>query len=303
MLCKAELSELIHNRKGCNIAAMLSDVERYAVLATMGTRWWVPRYQLPAAKPSERCDWPVPEAESRHGAQAAMAAAGLLASPEAEGTTTPSEASAVSAVVVGGAQNIGSSQNIGGPQDTALPPMDGLQDHSRLAVMPEDGQDPASEAVEQVAPMAVEVWAMNNRWLWVVELDEPALAHDPQRLTLLSAIAQALHPQRIGLVAQYTLSWPVEGVPVLRGDQRELADALTAYLTGPQFSPFEPPGVMTFGERLGQLLEPGRLGRPCFNGPSLSQLLHYPETKAQLWQLAQQGFSAAFAANEVVMEA
>ncbi|ODC04509.1 hypothetical protein BFW38_14190 [Terasakiispira papahanaumokuakeensis] len=259
---------------------MLSQVERYAVLSAMGTRWWVPRYQLPAAQPSMRCDWPVPEAESRHGAEAAMAAAGVFVSPEHTETVSAAE----------------DFQN-------TPPSTDDVQDHSRLAVAPEDGHEPAVETVEEVRPMAVEVWAMNNRWLWVVELDQPGLAHDPQRLTLLSAIARALHPQRIGLVAQYTLSWPVEGVPVLRGDQRELADALTAYLTGPQFSPFEPPGVMAFGERLGRLLDQDRLGRPCFSGPSLSELLSSPDAKAQLWQHAQQGLSAAFAANEVVMEA
>lgn len=292
MPCKAGLNALIHSRKGFNISAMLSEVERYAALAAMGTRLWVPRYQLPAAQPSQRCDWPIPEAEPRHGAEAAMAAAGVGASPESLETEVTAEASS-------------SLTTEASPQSAGMPPP--IADvKGASSLIPDAGQplnEAAESAVTQEAPMAVEVWAMNNRWLWVVELDQPGLAHDPQRLTLLSAIARALHPQRIGLVAQYTLSWPVEGVPVLRGDQRELADALTAYLTGPQFSPFEPPGVMGFGERLGQLLDQDRLGRPCFSGPSLSRLLNAPEAKAQLWQQAQQGLSAAFAANEVVMEA
>ncbi len=246
----------------------LGALTRYARLQQLGVTLWVPRKRLPGAAPSQQCDWPQaatqPQAKQRLRAELELAPQQSTGKAEVGAKTAPPAAAVATPATA-----------------TAVPAVEA--------------------APAQAEPLQADVWMLANGWQLVAERSaHEVLTHEA--VTLVQNLIRALYPQPIGLVSQHYFSWPLAGVPLDQGDEKELGLSLAAFLTGAQFQ--RPPvALLLLGERL-----PGLLGQVAnlplpeqYAAPSLSQLFQQPALKQTFWQQAgAQGLRARFASSPLL---
>ncbi|NLW03663.1 MAG: hypothetical protein GX029_00250 [Pseudomonadaceae bacterium] len=256
----------------------LSAQQRYATLQVMGTRLWVPRFQLQGAAASSVCDWPAPakQLSARERLLQQQALAAPSSSATAPVTPTPQQPPIASPL----------------PTNFQAPPV-------KLPPQPLVQQQ-ATQPVAALLPLQANVWLLANGWQLVLENTNGSLGLQEVDVRLLHNLLIALYPGGLGIITQQVFSWPLPGVPVAVGDEGELSMALQAFLTGARLQGVQLGGCLVFGERLFNLMN-NNINLPrLFASPSLAELQQNPAAKQAFWQQAgSSGLRAAFASSPV----
>lgn len=253
---------------------MTSEPDRLQYLDAMGLTAWVPRYQLPNARPSEACDWPELSVDKPVGKGADTVLAprerfqALLGTPSPDAVRTQSPEPAL------GLQGGDSTAT-----DSSRP---GQSDISRVQ----------AEAQAQAHwQFSLQMGCVAGRWLVIVPADQ--VLSDGQ-VRLLGNLFTAA-----GIVLQHP---PVlEGYrwPPLQGNSfqtlsqdpgQDARDGLCAFISGRQRMGWKPLQVLVFGmnDTLASLLESDgerstTLDLPLWLGPALDVLAASAEEKRALW--------------------
>lgn len=271
---------------------MTTEPQRLQYLEAMGLTAWVARYRLPNARPTEACEWtlperaaPAPPAERLHAlldeAEAAprqappASTAGESARPrpprrarqllgiEPEGEAPETDSVPVSAKTA----NADAASPKTSPETTPA--------------MPRQAQEPLRFTL-QLACLA-------GRWL--VFVPQPSAPDAAQGELLSNALKAAGIDVPEPLVFE-TFRWPpMENLPV-EAPLEEAREGLAAFVEGTQRRGWSPERVLIFGrdETLDRLLDlshgEGRiesLGLPGWQGPGLDELVQSAEAKRSLW--------------------
>ncbi|MCE8003803.1 hypothetical protein HOP53_13220 [Halomonas sp. MCCC 1A11081] len=262
----------------------------------MGLTAWVARYQLPNARPTEACEWtlperaaPAPPAERLHAlldeAEAAprqvppASTAGESARPrpprrarqllgiEPEGEAAETDSAPVSAKTV----------NADAPSPEPSP-----------ETSPETTPG-ISRQTQKPLRFTLQLACLAGRWL--VFVPQPS-APDVAQSELLSNALKAAGIDAPTPLAFETFRWPpMENLPV-EAPLEEAREGLAAFVEGTQRRGWSPERVLIFGhdETLARLLEmsegEGRiepLGLPGWQGPGLDELVQSAAAKRSLW--------------------
>lgn len=258
----------------------LSAQQRYATLQVMGTRLWIPRFQLQGAAPSVACDWPAP-------AKPISARERLLHQQQNQQRQAPRIATPITASPV-------TTQKIAPAAVVNLvpPPV-------QLAEQPNAPVELMQSATQ---PLQATVWLLANGWQLVMENTNHQPSLQEVDIKLLHNLLVALYPKGLGIIAQQVFNWPMLGVPVAAGDEGELSMTLHAFLTGARVQGIQLAGCLVFGERLVRVMEKNSNMPRLFASPSLLKLQQDPFAKQAFWQQAgSSGLRAAFASSPVVL--
>ncbi|GLR63500.1 hypothetical protein [Marinospirillum insulare] len=259
----------------------LSTQKRYATLEAMGTRLWVPRFQLPGAATSQACDWPAPVKKSSARERLLEQQAATLAQ-ETAASAQPK------------------SQPLG-------PQLDQPAAEPNLAAQPlaqtsQQPLQPAAAPLQVVEPLYADVWLLANGWQLVMEnlTGQPGLQEVD--IKLLHNLLVALYPGGLGIIGQQFFSWPLPGIPIEAGNEGELNMSLLAFLTGARFQGVQLAGCLVFGERLQSLMSKAASSLRVFPAPSLRELQQSSTAKQAFWQQAgSSGLRASFASSPVIL--
>jgi len=250
-----------------------TEPQRLQYLEAMGVTAWVARYQLPNARLTEVCEWPLPEQQHETAAPAERLHALLdeaEAAPQRPATpdiilptrgTAPRRARELLGLAAG--------EDAQGPDHAA---------GQGTAETPQPLQEPLRFAL-QIACVA-------QRWLIVLPGGTEPEAIEQQLLDNL------LQSEGIGSHAGFAFEsfrWPlIEGQSV-EAPQEEARAGLRAFIEGTHRRGWVPERLLLFGtsaalEPLG-LAENGAdwMGLPVWQGPALAELAHSAEAKRALW--------------------
>ncbi|WP_445156688.1 hypothetical protein [Halomonas sp. E14] len=250
---------------------MTPEPQRLQYLEAMGVTAWVARYQLPNARPSETCEWELPE----------------------PGDTSP-PAERLHALIDEVAPAVRPSTSAA---SVAPPPAAGRV-RQLLGMTVAEGKESTEQDVAPAAdtsPMAsqeplrfsLQVACLEGRWL-VLLPGLAAVSEENVRLlcNLLAAAGITTHDGP----DFHWLRWPpVEGLAV-NDPLEEAADGLRAFIAGAARQAWSPERVLVFGRH--ELIDPllglsaGRcelLELPGWQGPSLDVLAASAEAKRALW--------------------
>jgi hypothetical protein len=253
-----------------------TEPQRLQYLEAMGLTAWVARYQLPRARPSEACEWELPErpavkppAERLH----ALLDEAEAASPRPVQTPPPVE-----------------------PERTAVP----KRARQLLGIAPVDeAEDAGHDATTKEARPAQEplrftlqVACLAGRWMVVVP-QEGAL--DASQGQLLANLLQAVAIDIGQLPVFETFRWPpMENLPV-EAPLEEAREGLQAFIEGTQRRGWALERILVFGrdETLDRLLGSQQgafelLDLPGWQGPSLAELTQSATAKRELWPVLQE---------------
>ncbi|QOR37490.1 hypothetical protein HNO52_02385 [Billgrantia diversa] len=252
---------------------MTTEPQRLQYLEAMGLTAWVARYQLPHARPTEACEWELPErpaasppAERLHALldEADSAARQAPSGPppaEPPRSTPPRRAR----------QMLGIS-----PSSEEAPPT------ADETVSPAEAKPP-----QQPLRFVLQVACLSGRWLVIVPQVAPLDANQVQLLTNLLKAAVIVIEQPPAFEAY---RWPpMENLPV-EAPLEEAREGLQAFVEGTRRRGWSPERVLVFGrddtlERLLDIRE-GRvelLGLPGWQGPALAELAQSAAAKRELW--------------------
>lgn len=236
----------------------LSAQQSYSYLQAMGIKLWVPRLELPAAAPSQPCQWEVaasPTSSPTRSKAAALEKAG-------NSTTLAASAAPVAKAAALAAENAPAT--------------------SKAAAVIASLSEAVTPPPPEVAPFTLHIWQLANSWQLIFSAPP-----SKQELQLLHNLLFAFHPQTLGILQQVSFSWPLPKLPS-NGTKQEAAFSLLAFLTGANFAAQKPEGCMVFGQQLKELhpLLTKQKAEFFYLLPSLKDLLTQPQLKAQLWQEA-----------------
>ncbi|MGQ4878362.1 hypothetical protein ACOJCM_07285 [Billgrantia sp. LNSP4103-1] len=252
---------------------MTTEPQRLQYLEAMGLTAWVARYRLPHARPSEACEWELPErpaasppAERLQALLDEADTAARQATPTAPVTEPPRSSTPRRA-----RQLLGIEPPV---EETALPASEEV---------PSEAERPAQEPLRFVLQVA----CLGGRWLVVVPQENPPDALQQQLLgNLLKAAAIDIE----SALAFEAFRWPpMENLPV-EAPLEEARQGLQAFVEGTRRRGWTPERVLVFGrdatlERLLEMREGqvGLLGLPGWQGPDLAELAQSSKAKRALW--------------------
>lgn len=255
---------------------MTTEPQRLQYLEAMGLTAWVARFRLPNARPSETCEWELPERAA--------------ASPPAERLHALLDEADAAA-----------RQAPPGPP-VAEPPRASSPKRARqlLGIAPVDAEtgQATSEAAHEAAKPAQEplrftlqVTCLAGRWLVVVPGEAPPGIDQGQLLgNLLQAAGIAAEPP----LAFETFRWPpMENLPV-EAPLEEAREGLQAFIEGTRRRGWALERILVFGrdETMDRLLGSQQgafelLDLPGWQGPSLAELTQSASAKRELWPTLQ----------------
>lgn len=248
---------------------MTSEPQRLQYLEAMGVTAWVARYRLPHARPTEVCEWLLPE-----GQEAAVPPSERLHALLDEAESTPRQPAAAAVKV-------------------PAPPRRARQ---LLGMAPEVSENDTQRTVEESeatprptqAPLrfTLRIACLAQRWLVVLpgEGDPPSL-----EARLLNNLFQAAGIGGDEPLTFESLRWPlIEGQPVA-APLEEAREGLRAFIDGTRLRGWAAERLLLFGtndavERLA-LSGSGAdwVGIPVWQGPALGELAQSAEAKRGLW--------------------
>jgi hypothetical protein len=250
-----------------------TEPQRLQYLEAMGLTAWVARYQLPHARPSEACEWQLPE---RPAATPPAERLHALLDEAEEAAQQPAK-----------------------PAPLAEPPRAMPARRARQLLGIESANDEAapvadSEAVEERPRQAQEplrftlqVGSLAGRWLVIVPGE---IAPDASQGQLLANLLQAGGIPIPSPLVFETFRWPpMENLPV-EAPLDEARQGLHAFIEGTRRRGWAPERILIFGrdadlERLLDLQQ-GRFelqGLIGWQGPALAELAHSAQAKRGLW--------------------
>lgn len=271
---------------------MTTEPQRLQYLEAMGLTAWVARYQLSNARPTEACEWtlpqraaPAPPAERLHALLDEAEAAPRQAPPVGESVRPrpPRRARQLLGIEPEG-------ETSEAPETDSAPI--GTKTTSPGAPRPETSPETAatmSRQVQEPLRFTLQVACLAGRWLVFVP---QASAPDATQSELLSNALKAAGIDAPAPLAFETFRWPpMENLPV-EAPLEEAREGLAAFIEGTQRRGWSPERVLVFGHdetlvRLTDLNEgEGRiesLGLPGWQGPGLDELVQSAEAKRSLW--------------------
>lgn len=252
---------------------MITEPQRLQYLEAMGVTAWVARYQLPNARPTEVCEWPLTERlqEAKPPAERLYA---LLDEADA------------------------SSQRPVTPE-VKLPARGAAPRRARqlLGLAAKEETHDASQVVEQSAttpsqPLAkplrftLQIACLAQRWLIVLPGESEPPAVEQRLLAQLFRAADIVSREPFIFEG---FRWPlIEGQPT-EAPLDEAREGLRAFIDGTRRRGWVPERLLLFGtsdalEAL-SLTETGvdEVGLPVWQGPALAELANSAEAKRALW--------------------
>lgn len=263
----------------------LSTQKRYATLEAMGTRLWVPRFQLPGAATSQACDWPAP-----------------VKKPSARERLLEQQAATLAQETAATAQLKSQPKDQLQGQQLDQPAAEPNLAAQPLTQTSQQSLQPAATPLQVVEPLYADVWLLANGWQLVMEnlTGQPGLQEVD--IKLLHNLLVALYPGGLGISGQQFFSWPLPGIPIEAGNEGELNMSLLAFLTGARFQGVQLAGCLVFGERLQGLMSKAASNLRVFPAPSLRELQQSSTAKQAFWQQAgSSGLRASFASSPVIL--
>jgi hypothetical protein len=266
-----------------------TEPQRLQYLEAMGLTAWVARYQLPNARPTEACEWtlperavPAPPAERLHA---------LLDEAEAAPRQAPPASTAGESArprPPRRARQLLGIEPEGETPETDTAPL-GVKTANADAPSPETTPTMPRQAQEPLR-FTLQLACLAGRWL--VFLPQPSAPDAAQSELLSNALKAAGIDVPVPLVFE-TFRWPpMENLPV-EAPLEEAREGLAAFIDGStQRRGWSPERVLIFGrdETLMRLLETsegeGRvepLGLPGWQGPGLDELEQSAAAKRSLW--------------------
>ena len=255
---------------------MTSEPQRLQYLEAMGVTAWVARYQLPKARPTEVCEWPLP-ARPQEAKPPAERLYALL--DEADAAPPPPATPEVKLPTRG------------------TPPGRARQ---LLGLAAEEETHDAAAGQEQVKPsaatasqplskplrFALQIACLDQRWLIVLPGEsEPAAVEQRLLGQLLRAAGIA---GRQPLVFE-GFRWPLIEGQLTEAPLDEAREGLRAFVDGTRRRGWSPERLLLFGtsnalESL-NLTQAGAdwVGLPIWQGPALTELAQSAEAKRALW--------------------
>ncbi|WP_231489667.1 hypothetical protein [Billgrantia saliphila] len=253
---------------------MTTQPQRLQYLEAMGLTAWVARYRLPHARPTDACEWELPErpaskppAERLHALlDEAEAASARQPAPDPVVPETPRPAAPGRA-----------RQLLGG------------EPKGEVAESPDNANGVADEAIAPQEPLrfALQVACLGDRWLLVVPATSPP---DATQLQLLGNALQAVGIVPGRLPVFETFRWPLIEAPSVSSPLEEAREGLHAYIDGARRRGWAPERVLIFGheETVERVLAIERdyceaLALPGWQGPGLDELARSADAKRSLW--------------------
>jgi hypothetical protein len=246
-----------------------TEPQRLQYLEAMGLTAWVARYRLPHARPTEACEWPLPERPA--------------ASPPAERLhALLDEAETVA------------RQSTPTEPPRATPPrrarqLLGIEPPSEEAERPAQGESTPETVKPAQEPLhfILQVACLAGRWLVILPQEATPDATQEQLLGNLLTAA-AIDAQRP--LAFEAFRWPpMENLPV-EAPLDEAREGLQAFVEGTRRRGWSPERVLVFGQddTLDRLLDMREgqselLGLPGWQGPALVELAQSAVAKRALW--------------------
>lgn len=252
---------------------MTTEPQRLQYLEAMGLTAWVARFQLPHARPTEACEWELPER--------------LVASPPAE---------RLHALL----DEAGSVARQAPPAESAAePPRATSPGRARqlLGITPshEEAQQPVGEEatptetrpVREPLRFVLQVGCLGGRWLVIVPQET---APDAIQSLLLDNLLKAAAIDIEQPPAFEAYRWPpMENLPA-EAPLEEAREGLQAFVEGTRRRGWSPERVLVFGrdDTLDRLLDMREgqaelLGLPGWQGPALAELVQSAAAKRALW--------------------
>ena len=254
---------------------MTTAPQRLQYLEAMGVTAWVARYQLPNARPTEACEWPITERpqEAKPPAERLYA---LL--DEAEAAPQRPDATELKLPVRGTApRRARQLLGLAGEKET----LDADQ-------VVEQGTPTTSQPLASALRFTLQIACLAQRWLIVLPGESQPEIVEQRLLSQLFRAADII--SREPLVFE-EFRWPlIEGRPT-EAPLDEAREGLRAFIDGTHRRGWAPERVLLFGssdalESLG-LTEAGAdgVGLPVWQGPALTELAHSAEAKRALWPI------------------
>ncbi|MFW3614582.1 hypothetical protein [Billgrantia antri] len=252
---------------------MTSEPQRLQYLEAMGLTAWVARYRLPHARPSEACEWELPERPAASPPAERLHA--LLDEADAAARQAPS-----------------------GPP-VAEPPRASAPKRARQLLGIGAGDEETGQATRQEATLDVskpaqeplrftlQVTCVAGRWLVAVPREAPLGIDQGQ---LLGNLLQAAGIAAESPLVFETFRWPpMENLPV-EAPLEEAREGLQAFIEGTRRRGWALERILVFGhdETMDRLLGSQQgafelLGLPGWQGPSLAELTQSAAAKRELW--------------------
>jgi hypothetical protein len=270
-----------------------TEPQRLQYLEAMGLTAWVARYQLPNARPTEACEWtlperaaPAPPAERLHALLDEAEAAPRQAPPSGESARPrpPRRARQLLGIEPEGETPETDSARVSAKTAHA----DAPSPETRPETSPETTPTMPRQAQEPLR-FTLQLACLAGRWL--VFLPQPSAPDAAQSELLSNALKAAGIDVPVPLVFE-TFRWPpMENLPV-EAPLEEAREGLAAFIEGTQRRGWAPERVLIFGqdETLVRLLNmsegEGRiepLGLPGWQGPGLDELVQSATAKRSLW--------------------
>ncbi|MBA2778176.1 hypothetical protein [Billgrantia kenyensis] len=250
---------------------MTTEPQRLQYLEAMGLTAWVARYQLPHARPSEACEWQLPEREAP--APPAERLHALLDEAEEAAQQPPKPAAEPPRAVP--ARRARQLLGIEPANDEAAP----VADSEVVEELPRQVQEPLR--------FTLQVGSLAGRWLVIVPGEA---APDASQGQLLSNLLQAGGIPIPSPLVFETFRWPpMENLPV-EAPLDEARQGLHAFIEGTRRRGWAPERILIFGrdadlERLLDLQQ-GHFelqGLVGWQGPGLAELARSAQAKRELW--------------------
>ncbi|MFQ3786668.1 hypothetical protein [Halomonas sp. A29] len=253
---------------------MTTEPQRLQYLEAMGLTAWVARYQLPHARPTEACEWELPERPVASPPAERLHALLDEAEAAARQPTPPPAVEPPRARTVKRARHL---LGIAAPDEEASLNKPNLE--REQAVPPE------TKPAQQPLRFTLQVTCLAGRWLVIVPGQATPDATQGQLLSNLFQAAGLELP-----LAFETFRWPpMENLPV-EAPLDEAREGLQAFVEGTQRRGWALERILVFGQddTLARLLctEQGTfelLGLPGWQGPALSELAQNAAAKRELW--------------------
>ncbi|WP_111412844.1 hypothetical protein [Billgrantia lactosivorans] len=250
---------------------MTTEPQRLQYLEAMGLTAWVARYRLPHARPTEACEWELPERPAASPPAERLHA--LLDEADAAARQPPPTPSAVEPPR--GASPKRARQLLGIAPDSEAPTSGG-------------GTTPApSSPAQEPLRFTLQVTSLAGRWLVIVPRSAAPEAAEAQ---LLGNLLQAAG---IGIETPLTFEtfrWPpMDNLPV-EAPLEEAREGLQAFLEGTRRRGWALERILVFGQEatLDRLLDATQgdfelMGLAGWQGPALGELAQSAAAKRELW--------------------
>lgn len=254
---------------------MTSEPQRLQYLEAMGVTAWVARYQLPNARPTEVCEWPLAEQpqEATPPAERLYAlldeADGALQRPVTSDIKLPARSTAPR-------------------RARELLGLAAEEDVHEVAGQEEAGRSvpTASQPLARALRFTLQIACLAQRWLIVLPGENEPAAVEQRLLGQLFRAANIM--SREPFVFE-RFRWPlIEGQPA-EAPLDEAREGLRAFIDGTRRRGWSPERLLLFGtsDALASLnlTETGAdgMGLPVWQGPALAELAQSAEAKRALW--------------------